>query len=134
MTEYQGGFRKLIVWRNSYSLRSLIYKISKRFPKIEFRRVSQMRDAARSVKQNIQEGYKRGTAGEYIQFLNISRGSLGELSGDIEDCREDRLITEDEYKKLDELCGKTDYLLTRQIQAILKMQREGTWRTFRDNP
>lgn len=134
MTEYQGAFKKLIVWQNAQKLRNLIYQITDKFPKIEMRRVSQMRDAARSVKQNIQEGYKRGSAGEYTQFLKISQGSLAELNGDIDDCFEDGLIAKTEYTLLDELCGKTDYLLTKQIQGILRVHREGKWRTFRDIP
>lgn len=113
------GFRKLIVWQNAYKLRKLIYEITKKFPQSEMRRVSQMHDAARSIKQNIQEGYGR-SLGEYIHFLTISKGSLRELSGDIEDCFEDRLITKEEFEKLNELCAKTDYLLMRLIQSLQK--------------
>jgi len=51
-----------------------------------------MNDAARSAKQNIQEGYKQGSLGEYINYLNISCGSWSELRGDIE-LFEDGLIT-----------------------------------------
>lgn len=41
------GFKKLIVWKNAYDLRRMVYEITRRFPKSEMRRVSQMRDAAR---------------------------------------------------------------------------------------
>ena len=78
-----------------------------------------MRDAARSIKQNIQEGYGK-SLGEYIHSLGISQGSLREVSGDIEDSYDDGLINEEEYKSLKELCGKTDYLLIRLIQSLLK--------------
>jgi len=113
------GYRKLVVWRNAYKLRRLVYEITRRFSKSEFRRVSQMRDAARSIKQNIQEGYGK-SLGEYIHSLGISQGSLREVSGDIEDSYDDGLINEEEYKSLKELCGKTDYLLIRLIQSLLK--------------
>ena len=53
------GYKKLVVWNNAKILRKGVYDITKRFPKSEMRRVSQMNDAARSVKQNIQEGYNR---------------------------------------------------------------------------
>src|SRR3989344_1095860 len=114
------GFRKFVVWQNAYKLRRLIYGISKDFSKSEMRRVSQMRDAARSVKQNVQEGYTRRSLGEYIHFLEIAKGSLGELSGDVDDCFDDGLITEDEFHKLDKLIGKTDYLFMRLIQGLRK--------------
>lgn len=84
-----------------------------------------MRDAARSVKQNIQEGYKRASTKEYIQALSISQGSLGELVGDIQDCLDDDLITEEEFKKLDELCGKTDYLFNRLIESLRRKIKDG---------
>jgi len=132
MREYQAGFKKLVVWKNAYELRLRVYNITKRFPKAEHRRVSQMRDAARSVKQNIQEGYSRASVGEYIQFLNVSKGSLSELSGDVEDCHEDKLVSQEEFKSLDELCGKSDYLFSRLIQALARKQKEGTWRKITD--
>lgn len=81
-----------------------------------------MRDAARSVKQNIQEGYGR-TLGQYINYLEISKGSLKELSGDIEDCFDDGLIIKEEFDQLAELCGKTDYLFMRLIQSLRLKQK-----------
>ena len=42
-----------------------------------------MRDAARSAKQNIREGYLKGTLGEFKHSIRISQGSLEELAGDI---------------------------------------------------
>lgn len=113
------GYRKLVVWRNAYKLRRLVYEITRRFSKPEMRRVSQMRDAARSVKQNIQEGYGKSLK-EYIHSLGISQGSLRELSGDIEDSYDDGLISEGEFNNLKELCGKTDYLLMRLIQSLIR--------------
>ena len=104
-------------WQNAYKLRRLVYEITKRFSPSELRRVSQMRDAARSIKQNIQEGYGK-SLGEYIHSLEISKGSLRELSGDMDDCFDDGLITSEEFGKLNELCGKTDYLLMRLIQSL----------------
>lgn len=116
------GFKKLVIWKNTYKLRRLIYEITKKFSKSEIRRVSQMRDAARSVKQNIQEGYSRRSRGEYLHFLEISRGSLAELSGDIEDCYDDGLISKDEFETLEKLCVKTRYLFMRLIQSLRSSQ------------
>ena len=111
------GYRKLIVWENAYLLRRKVYAITSRFPSIEMRRVSQMRDAARSIKQNIQEGYGK-SLGEYIHSLGISNGSLRELSGDIEDCYDDKLISKEEFELISGLCAKTDYLFMRLIQSL----------------
>ena len=114
------GYKKLIVWQNTYTLRKLIYKLTARFPRSEMRRVSHMRDSARSAKQNIQEGYKRASRGIYIHFLTISQGSLGELKGDVEDSCEDGLMSKEEYEEADALICKTDYLFTRLINSLRK--------------
>lgn len=81
----------------------LDYEITEKFAKINLRLVSEMKDAARSAKQNIREGYKRGTIGEFIHGINISRGSLEELEGDVEDCFEDGLISKEEFNRLSNL-------------------------------
>jgi four helix bundle protein len=83
-----------------------------------------MRDAARSIKQNIQEGYGK-SLGEYIHSLEISKGSLRELTGDIEDCFDDGLINKEEFQDLRENCGKTDYLFMRLIQSLRNKVNEG---------
>jgi four helix bundle protein len=113
------GFKKLIVWQNARVIRKKTYELTKEFPKNEYRRVAQMRDSARSVKQNIQEGYRLTTA-NYIRHLDISRGSLNELMGDVDDCYEDNLIGKDEFEDLYNLCRKTDYLFMRQIGGLRK--------------
>ena len=128
--EGQHGWRRLIVWQNAVQLRRYIYDTTSKFPKSELRRVSQMQDAARSVKQNIQEGYSRYSLKEYLQGLNIAKGSLGELIGDIEDCFQDGLIDEQDFKILDELSGKTLYLFNRLISALRKKQAENSWVKF----
>jgi four helix bundle protein len=114
------GYKKLIVWKNARELRIKIYQATADFPKSEMRRVSQMRDAARSVKQNIQEGYGRRSRAEYIRFLEIGRGSLAELQGDLEDCFEDRLIAAEAFRELHQLCKRTDYIFTRLMNSLKK--------------
>lgn len=124
ITKEDLGYKKLIVWKNAYRLRRLIYEATKEFPKLETRRISQMRDAARSVKQNIQEGYMR-TLPTYINCLNISQGSLLELKGDVEDCYDDGLINKDTFLIIDELVGKTEYLFKRLIQSLIDKRDKG---------
>jgi four helix bundle protein len=124
------GYKKLIVWQNAEKLRRQVYIITSRFKPIEFRRVTQLRDAVRSTKQNIQEGYKSGSLGKYIQYLNISLGSLGEAKGDIDDSFQDGLIDQAEFMELDKLCGTTDYLIKKMIRSMRKAGESGTWKNF----
>lgn len=61
-------------------------------PKAEYRRKAQVDDAARSVVRNIEEGYKRATTKEYIDFIGYSQGSLEEVKGDVREMTEDGFL------------------------------------------
>jgi four helix bundle protein len=122
---YEERYKKLVVWQNAQELRRLIYEVTADFPKSEFKRIAQMRDAARSVKQNIQEGRKRVSELEFLRFLDIVRASLAELYGDVEDCREDLLLSEDLFQKLQTLIRKTDFLFHRLMLAVSKTKKAG---------
>lgn len=126
--ETKAAYEKLKFYQIICKIRRRIYQLTERFPEIHMRLVSQMRDAARSAKQNIRESYKKGTIGEFIHGINISRGSLEELSGDIEDCQEDGLITDEEFGELSKLCQSIDYLSARYLESLYKMERAGTWK------
>ncbi len=87
------GYKELLVYRRATELQDFIYKVTESFPITERRRKEHMRDSARSVKQNIVEGWKRETTQQYIDFLSFSFGSLGELKQDGEDCIKRNLIS-----------------------------------------
>lgn len=103
--------------------------MTERFAKSNMRLISQMRDAARSAKQNIREGYRKGSLGEYINSIKISQGSLEELSGDIEDCLEDKFITKEEFDVFSKLYRSASYLSNQYLKAMYKIENNGTWNT-----
>lgn len=73
-------FKDLIVWQKSYTLCGKIYNLTKQFPTDErFGLTSQLRRAAVSIPSNIAEGYKHDTTREYVRYLFIALGSLGEV-------------------------------------------------------
>ncbi|MEK6764923.1 MAG: four helix bundle protein [Planctomycetota bacterium] len=122
-------YEKLKFYQNICEIRKRIYKITERFCKSHIRLVSQMRDAARSSKQNIREGYRKDTVGEFRHSIKISAGSLNELEGDVDDCFEDGLITQEENNKLKDLLGKTNYQIDRYIDSLNKLDMEGKWKS-----
>ena len=74
------GFKSLITWQRAYDLALEIYQITKNFPPHEqYNLISQIRRSAISISANIAEGYERQHRKEYIQFLMIAKGSLGEV-------------------------------------------------------
>lgn len=86
------GYRYLIPWSNAALLRYLVRVLTSALPKSEYRRKAQLDDAARSVVRNIEEGYKRATTSEYLDFIGYSQGSLEEVKGDIRELTEDGFL------------------------------------------
>lgn len=93
------GYQYLAAWQNSALLRVLIRKFTNTLPldstlkqPLEYRRKAQMDDAARSVKRNIEEGWKRPTTSEDLQFLGYSQASLEEVRGDTRDAKQDGFL------------------------------------------
>ncbi|MBU2592374.1 four helix bundle protein [Patescibacteria group bacterium] len=86
------GYKFLIPWSNAALLRILIRKVSSVLPRSEYRAKAQVDDAARSVLANIEEGWKRPTTSEYLQFLGYSQGSLEEVKGDVERFLQDEFL------------------------------------------
>ncbi len=122
-------YEKLKFYQNICGIRKIIVKTTDEFPARKIRLVSQMQDAARSAKQNIIEGYKKDSAGAFANSIKISRGSLGELSGDWDDCYEDGLIEQEAYQKLKELIKKTDFLIDHYLDSLYKLSKEGKWKS-----
>ena len=97
------GFKSLLVWQKSYALTIKIYKVTEKFPKSEiYGLVSQMRRAAISVPANIAEGYERQYNKEYIQFLTVARGSLGELETYLLLAKDLNYITRGTFEELEQ--------------------------------
>lgn len=73
-------YTELEVWLESRKLVSLVYDLTKKFPKEEiFTLTNQIRRCSISIPSNIAEGLGRRTTKDTLQFLHISRGSLYEL-------------------------------------------------------
>lgn len=86
------GYKYLVQWSNLVLLRFLIRKFTDSLPKSEYRRKAQLDDAGRSTVRNIEEGYKRATTSEYLQFVGYSQGSLEEVKGDARELAEDGFL------------------------------------------
>ena len=80
-----GAYRRLIVWRKA---RDLAVEIVRATASPSFRRDwalrDQMRRAAISVPSNIAEGNERGSPREMARFCHFAKGSVAELSTQVE--------------------------------------------------
>jgi len=92
------GFRTLNAWKKAYELTLVVHQLSKKFPREELYGLSsQLQRAAVSVPANIAEGYERMHRKEYLQFLYIAKGSLGEVETYLLLTKDLGYLTDNEY-------------------------------------
>jgi len=73
-------FEDLFIWQKTVEFAKEIYLITdKKGLKNDFGLKNQMRDSAVSISSNIAEGFERRSRKEYLNFLNIAKGSAGEI-------------------------------------------------------
>jgi len=70
-------FEDLEVWKESMRLALSVYRNLESCHNFNLR--DQMQRSAISVPSNIADGYDRNSNKEFIRFLNIAKGSFGEL-------------------------------------------------------
>lgn len=81
------GYRELLVYKKAEQLQMDCSQLTHAFPRTKtlIALADQMDRSARSVKQNIVEGWKRNTSKEYYEFLGFSIGANSELEEDCDD-------------------------------------------------
>jgi len=86
------AYKFLVHWSNLVLLRILIRKVTASLPQSEYRLKNQANDASRSAVSTLEEGWKRPTTKEYLDFLGFTQGSLEEIRGDTERMLQDDFI------------------------------------------
>ena len=96
-------FEELQVWQEARKLVNEIYSASKLRPFALDRDLkSQVRRAAMSTMSNIAEGFERGTRKEFVQFLNIAKGSNGEVRSQLWVALDEQYLTQKRFGELRE--------------------------------
>ena len=94
----------------------------------ELRRVgSQAIAASDSVHRNIAEGYCRRSIKEYLNFLYIALGSLGESVSGFHAYREANQLNEEDFAALNELAFKLENGLLRLVESLERKKLDGDW-------
>ena len=70
-------FENLEVWKDAIELAVKVYELFRNCSDWGFR--GQIQNASVSISNNIAEGYERSSNAEFIRFLDIARGSCGEV-------------------------------------------------------
>jgi four helix bundle protein len=105
-------FEKLNAWKQAIELATLIYKITKDFPKDEiYGLTSQIRRAAISISSNIAEGSGVDSKADYIRYLRIANGSLNEVESIAIVANKLNYIDNENYKNIIEKIEKERKLI-----------------------
>lgn len=95
--------RELEVWQLGNKLRAFLFAVSKREgARQDEEFCSQTRRASNSVCRNIAEGFWRYGHAEFAHFVNIAKGSLGELYDSADEALIRGYIDDKEYAQLNE--------------------------------
>ena len=121
------GYQQLRVWHDSIEFYRLTSQVFRKLP-YELKRVrSQAIAASDSVHRNIAEGYCRKSIREYLNFLNIALGSLGENVSGLHAYREAGQITDEEFAALNGLAFKLENGLVKLIESLERKKLDGDW-------
>ena len=94
----------------------------------ELRRVaSQQIASSDSVHRNIAEGYCRRSIHEYLQFLYIALGSLGESVSGLYAYKDANQISSEDFETLDALAFKLENGLLKLVQTLEEKREIGEW-------
>ena len=118
------SFRDLEIWQLSHQAVLSIYELIKAIPRQEDYNIkSQLIRSSVSIPTNIAEGMGRYSRKEFIQFLNIARGSIEECKYLLILCHDLEYITKDDFEKITavyDLIGKKINSLINSIKAKTK--------------
>jgi four helix bundle protein len=114
-------YERFKAWQACHQLALAVYDATDRWPRQElFGLTSQARRAAHSVAANIAEGSAKRGAREFRRYLDISIGSLSELSYTLLLARDRSLLTPEQWgalNKLREDAGGLVWLLYRSLRS-----------------
>ena len=107
------GYRKLIAYLKAKEVVKHTYKLLKKFPSEErYAMCDQLRRASVSITSNIAEGVNRYSVKEKAHFIEMSFGSLMEVSSQFEVSEELGYITAEERLSMDKLIEEVARLLS----------------------
>jgi four helix bundle protein len=113
-------YRQLQVWQRGKALAVSVYRLTGHLPfSSDFGLRDQLRRAAVSVCSNIAEGDARQSVKETVQFLYIAKGSLAEVSAQLEIAAEIHPANAEELASLVRECDE----ISAMLQSLINHRR-----------
>jgi len=123
-------FEELNIWKLSLRITKLIYDIcSYKYFSRDFGLRDQIRRAVISISSNIVEGFEKNNNNEFIRYLKIAKGSIGEVRNQLFIAKEVNYISLIEFDNINnlllELANQTGSFIsylekTRKLSKLVK--------------
>ena len=114
------NFRELKVWQKAMELTVEVYSLVKILPPVEtYGLCDQMRRSVVSIPSNIAEGQGRESMKEFIRFLSVARGSLRELSTQLDICVRVNYLEESQTANACVLIEEIDKMLNALANSLI---------------
>ncbi len=124
------GYMKLQVWNEAIELNNFVHAKIKEINSISYKIKAQIEDSIFSVASNIAEGYSRRSLKEYIQFINISLGSLAENLTQITILLNSGEISNEWFEVYDRKHYSLENKLIKLNQSLIqKLKSDENWNT-----
>ena len=116
------SFEDLLVWQKGLKIVRQVYLITRdgNLSK-DFSLRDQLRSAALSIPTNIAEGFERASRKEYLHFLNIAKGSAGEVRSLLRVAVEIGYLEKPQYDELQEMILELSRYLSNQMKSLKKL-------------
>jgi four helix bundle protein len=113
-------YQKLLAWKACHELAVEVYQATNSWPRTErYGLTAQVRKAVYSAPACIAEGSAKRGRWEFRRYLDISNGSLSELSYALQLARDLKIVDSQEYERLESLranAGRLTWLLYRSLK------------------
>ena len=97
-------FEDLLTWRLMFKLSCEVRRFTDNVPASrDFKHRDQIRDSSDSAHRNVAEGFGRYNPGEFVRFLDVSRGSAEETRALLKTAQAAGFLSDEEFAALDSL-------------------------------
>ncbi len=117
------SFEDLLAWKKSRELTKGVYSAMKNVNDRGF--TDQIQRAAVSVMSNIAEGFERGTRESFVNYLQIAKGSCGEVRAQLYVGLDVEYLNLETFKYLKGLTEETSKLLSSFIKKVKQSPHSG---------
>ena len=111
------SFEEIEAWKLSRVLANKIYKVSMdgSFSR-DYKLKDQINGSSGSVMDNIAEGFERDGTREFIQFLAIAKGSIGETRSQLYRALDREHISKEQFEEL----KNESLIISKKISSLIK--------------